>query len=179
MSSLRHVRRGFGSAKLWNALASLAGVGALVGQATTSDRANLSTGSAWQQATAGAKAQAYAVLLVQRLTNGAVLGNYSFPNGKGQTITLNSKPTYQIGNVLNKFTGLGVGALIYKHIPMLPFRGKIGKFAIPLIAGGIIGGLIDDPSGQATSRSSGYVSNRVGGPQAALRGQTFTAVNAH
>jgi hypothetical protein len=172
MTSLRHVRRGLASSKTWKALAGAVGLGAFFQQTTNSDVTNLQ-GAPWNAASAGQKLTALGVCFIQRITNGSVLSNYTATLGT-TTIVLNSKPTWQLGNIFNKWTGAGVGALIYKHLPWVPEKAKVGKFVVPLLAAGIIGGLLDDPSGQAVSRSSAYVRN---GPQVNLRGQTTTSVN--
>jgi len=182
LSSFRHVRRGFASSKLWNSLATLSGIGALFAQATSADIKNFTTlgglSTAWKSATGTQKATALAVCFIQRITNGMVLGNYSATLGTSNW-TLNSKPTWAIGNVFNGFTFAGIAALIYKHVPKMPQRGKVGKFALPLLAGGIIGGLLDDPTNQAVSRSNAYlgVLGAVNSPQVNLRGQSTTNVN--
>ncbi len=146
-------------------VASASGVGALIQQATSSDVAYQQTSNSgyWNSLSSTQKFEGVLQRFVSRATNGNVL---IFKNVFSDPV----KPTFQLGNIFNKWTGIGIAALIYKHIPRLPQRGKVGKFAIPLIAGGIIGGLLDDPSGQAVARS----------PSPALRsGAMTTSVNAH
>lgn len=163
MMSLRYVRRGIATSKFWNTLATLAGVGAFVQQTTSSD---VSYGQSYLNSLSGTdKAKAILGWTVSRVTFGNVV---LFPKVVGAV-----QPTFQIGNVVNKWTGLGVAAIIYKHIAGLPHRGKVGKFGFPLLAGGILGGLFDDPSDQAISRSPAYSSPQV------VRALTSTKVNAH
>ena len=167
MSSLRHVRRGFGSSKFWNGLAVAAGFGALFTQSTSSDRANLAAAvSGW---TLAQKLQAYGTAFLQRLS----LGNLGIINVTGSTgsVGLNSKPTWNIGNSLNKFTAIGIGAEIYKRLPGLPQRGKIGKFGLPLIVAGLFGGLLDDP---VSTGSSGVAPATTGGRSVTTRMQSTT-----
>lgn len=156
------------SNKFISSLAVLAGFGALFQQTTSADVAYNQKTGAWATLNAGQKITALGVWFVGRLTNGYI----TIPNALNYGAP---KPSWNVGNALNKWTALGIGALIYKHIPIAPKRGLVGKFSLPLIAGGIIGGLLDDPSGQSVSRSASYVNN---GPQT-NRAALSTGVNLH
>lgn len=173
---MRSFRRGFMSArsrsagaKIWKHLPFLAGLGAFFYTTLRSDISYANSSGTWNNFTATQKAQTMVNWFVSRLTIGTV------PRVFGGNTYGGVKPTFQLGNTLNGVTALGVLALILKHVPFIPQRGKIGRFGVPLIAAGVLGGLFDDPSGQAVSRSPSYVGNN---PQA-TRGAIATGVNTH
>lgn len=144
MSSFRSVRRGLGSNRLWNTLAGLAGVGAFVQQTTSNDYSYSVRSGYWGGLSGTQKAQVLFSWVTSRIASVFGMSYSPFPALAGPV-----RASLNPGNILNKWFGLGVGSLIYsalgKHIPMLPFRAKVKKFGKPLIAAGIIGGLLDDP----------------------------------
>lgn len=148
MTSIRHIRSGFGSNRLWNSLSKLAGIGAFVAQTTSGDLSLVQNSGQWNQWSGQNKFQYIVHNLVARLT----LGNVNVFSQFGGA----PSPTFNPANILNKWTGLGIAAMIYKHLPGVPQKGKVGKFGFPLILAGVVGGLLDDPiSGAARVNPSG------------------------
>ena len=97
------------------------------------------------------KIQYVASKFIERVTFGSIT---LFQPIEGYSFGPPSKPALNPSNCLNKWTGLGVGALVYSMIPGLPYRGIAKKFAKGAIAGGIIGGLLDEAL-PGTSNSTG------------------------
>lgn len=163
MSSLRHVRRSLGSNRLWKALSNGLGVGAFIQQTTNSDVSYAQNSGYWAKLGGLQKTEAIIGWTISRILS--VFGMQDtfvpFPSVVGPV-----KASLNPSNIANKWTGIGAGALIYsalgKWIPMLPWRGRVKKFGIPLLAAGFIGGLLDDPAGQVTVGKTAGLS-RTGG----------------
>lgn len=165
MSSLRHVKRSLMSNKVWTALASVTGVGAFFAQTTNSDLSYAQSSGYWGKLSGTQKIETIFSWTVSRALSVFGFSYSPFPALAGPV-----KASLNPGNVLNKFTGAGVLALVYsamgKYIPLLPWRGRVKKFGKPLLAAGILGGLLDDPAGQVTvgrtsslSRSGGVLAS--------------------
>lgn len=146
MVSLRSVRTGFLSPRFWKTAALGSGFAALIAQATSSDRSYANSAGLLNNFTTGQKLQQYVNWMVSRVTNGYVPSVFS-------NVYNGNKPSWNVANVLNQYTGAGIAAWLYGHFGNakglhLPFNTTVKKFGTPLIAGGIIGGLLDDPAGQ-------------------------------
>ena len=94
-----------------------------------------------------------------------VLGRLSgFTPFKGDNLygSENTPFTINPNGMVNKFTGLGIGGLIYKNLPIkqLPMKSKVGVISKGLIAGGLIGGLFDPPMNTSTPSSNQQVLGR-------------------
>lgn len=169
MSSLRNVRRAVGSSRLWNALAVLAGIGAFVQETTAADQAynaNYNYGSNIN------KAKTIGNWLISRISLGTV--PYAF--GVGAGVLGGTKPGFNdFGRVLNKYTGIGIGAMLYsffsRKVYRLPMAGKVEKFGKPLIAAGIAGGILGD------APYSSPLQNRISGSASGVT--VSTGVNQH
>lgn len=140
--------------RLWNFLGFGAGAGSLVAQATSTDVAYAQSTGYWSQLTGTKKAQAVLGWLVSRATNGNVT---LFPSVVGPV-----KPQWNIGNALNKYTGIGAVLTAYSvvasHFKLgryAPMSGKAKKIGVPMIVGGVIGGLLDDPASTSVMVSTG------------------------
>ena len=145
MTSVHHVRRGLMSNRFWTAAAWLVGGAAIFRSVTKGDSANLQNTPAYSNGGALGKLQILAMTFIERITNGAI-SNQSVTTSGGTVGGLSSKPTWQLSNVLTSpFIWAGIAAEIYKRIPGLPARSKIGKFGLPLIVAGAAA-LLDDPS---------------------------------
>lgn len=66
--------------------------------------------------------------------------------------------TINPSGVINKYTGLGLGAIIYKKVPFLPFKNIVGHLGEGSLAGGIFGGLFDAPNNSNVSDNQSYAS---------------------
>jgi hypothetical protein len=162
MTSIHHVRRGLMSNRFWDTLSWVATAAGVVSSTIKGDVQYAQSQGTWQTKTLSQKLSFSASKLVSRFTNGAVILDPSAGP---------SAPTWNVANVLtNPLTWAGIGAEIYKRIPGLPQRTKVGKFNKLAIAG--LASLLDDPSNQAVNRSSSYVTN---GPQ--TRAFASTGIN--
>jgi hypothetical protein len=84
------------------------------------------------------------VLTGQRISNG-LFGPTTIQLGN-TLVAVNSKPSWDIGNIFNKWTGLGILAWAYgsKYSPKgLPYKSAASKFKI-LVPVGVVSGLLDD-----------------------------------
>ena len=81
-----------------------------------------------------ARAQNFGNSLLGRIT-----GFTPFKNAAGA----NTPQTISIDGMFNKFSGIGLGTLIYGMLPvkMLPHKGKAKTLGKSLLTGGILGGL--------------------------------------
>jgi hypothetical protein len=78
--------------------------------------------------------------------------------------------TFNPAGVLNKWVFAGIGCMILKRLPMVPFKSVIGKFGKGALIGGAVGGLFDpaplqsvsyNPSMAAPQRTYTYTASMV------------------
>lgn len=81
----------------------------------------------------------------------------------GRTIGFNPFPeTGKQGQVinplgmLNKWTGIGIGLLLARKVPGLPYKGMMGRLGKGALAGGLLGGFFDQPKASAEKGASQY-----------------------
>jgi len=112
----------------WGKISKGAGVLAALSQITGSDM----SASAGQPI--GSRAQAFVNSLSGRIT-----GYTPFKSATGANIP----QTISIDGMFNKWSGIGLGTLIYSMVPikMLPHKGKAKTLGKSLLTGGILGGL--------------------------------------
>ena len=112
----------------WGKISKGAGVLAALSQITGADM----SASAGQPI--GSRAQNFINSLSGRIT-----GFIPFKNGAGANIP----QTISIDGMFNKWSGIGLGTLIYSMVPikMLPHKGKAKTLGKSLLTGGILGGL--------------------------------------
>jgi len=112
----------------WGKISKGAGVLAFLSNVTGSDMA-ASTGQP-----IGARAQNFVNSLSGRIT-----GYTPFKTAAGASIP----QTISIDGMFNKWSGIGLGTLIYSMVPikMLPHKGKAKTLGKSLLTGGILGGL--------------------------------------
>ena len=153
LPSRKKVSKSIGSQ--WGKISKGAGGLAFLSQVTGHDMA-ASTGQP-----IGARAQNFVNSLSGRIT-----GYTPFKNATGA----NTPQTISIDGMFNKWSGIGLGTLIYGMLPvkMLPHRGKAKSLGKSLLTGGILGGLFSTgnphntnlltPSRSTVTVSSGEVS---------------------
>jgi len=153
LPSRKKVKKSIGSQ--WGKISKGAGALAFLSQVTGHDMA-ASTGQP-----IGARAMNFGNSLLGRIT-----GYTPFKNAAGA----NTPQTISIDGMFNKFSGIGLGTLIYGMLPvkMLPHRGKAKTLGKSLLTGGILGGLFSTgnphntnlltPSRSTVTVSSGEVS---------------------
>jgi len=124
--NVKKVRKSIGSQ--WGKISKGAGVLAALSQITGTDM----SASAGQPI--GARAQHFLNSLSGRIT-----GYTPFKNAAGASIP----QTISIDGMFNKWSGIGLGTLIYSMVPikMLPHKGKAKTLGKSLLTGGILGGL--------------------------------------
>ena len=112
----------------WGKISKGAGVLAALSQITGTDM----SASAGQPI--GARAQNFINSLSGRIT-----GYTPFKSAAGASIP----QTISIDGMFNKWSGIGLGTLIYSMVPikMLPHKGKAKTLGKSLLTGGILGGL--------------------------------------
>jgi|TARA_R110002020_G_scaffold314_2_gene1690 hypothetical protein len=112
----------------WGKISKGAGVLAALSQITGTDM----SASAGQPI--GSRAQNFVNSLSGRIT-----GYTPFKSAAGASIP----QTISIDGMFNKWSGIGLGTLIYSMVPikMLPHRGKAKTLGKSLLTGGILGGL--------------------------------------
>jgi len=126
LPSRKRVKKSIGSQ--WGKISKGAGGLAFLSQVTGHDMA----ASAGQPI--GARAQNFGNSLLGRIT-----GYTPFKNAAGA----NTPQTISIDGMFNKWSGIGLGTLIYGMLPvkMLPHRGKAKTLGKSLLTGGVLGGL--------------------------------------
>ena len=126
LSSRKKVKKSIGSQ--WGKISKGAGVLAALSQITGTDM----SASAGQPI--GARAQNFINSLSGRIT-----GYTPFKSAAGASIP----QTISIDGMFNKWSGIGLGTLIYSMVPikMLPHKGKAKTLGKSLLTGGILGGL--------------------------------------
>jgi len=133
----------------------LAGVLAFVQQTTAEDVKFAKSTGYYQGLNGENKAKFLVGKLIGRATGFTVFGNVA---GEAPDFKIN------LWGPVNKWTGIGVGGLIYKTLGgyfNLPYRNHVRNFTAPILIGGIVGGLIDPPgdsSGPAPTPSRNQVS---------------------
>ena len=117
----------------WGKISKGAGVLAALSQITGTDM----SASAGQPI--GSRAQNFVNSLSGRIT-----GYTPFKSAPGAS----TPQTISIDGMFNKYSGIGLGTLIYGMLPvkMLPHKGKAKTLGKSLLTGGILGGLFDAPS---------------------------------
>ena len=112
----------------WGKISKGAGVLAALSQITGTDM-SLSVGQP-----IGSRAQNFVNSLSGRIT-----GFIPFKSAAGASIP----QTISIDGMFNKFSGIGLGTLIYGMLPikMLPHKGKAKTLGKSLLTGGVLGGL--------------------------------------
>ena len=112
----------------WGKISKGAGVLAALSQITGTDM----SASAGQPI--GSRAQNFVNSLSGRIT-----GYTPFKSAAGASIP----QTISIDGMFNKYSGIGLGTLIYSMVPikMLPHKGKAKTLGKSLLTGGILGGL--------------------------------------
>lgn len=153
LPSRKKVSKSIGSQ--WGKISKGAGGLAFLSQVTGHDMA-ASTGQP-----IGARAQNFGNSLLGRIT-----GYTPFKNAAGA----NTPQTISIDGMFNKWSGIGLGTLIYGMLPvkMLPHKGKAKTLGKSILTGGILGGLFSvgnphntnllTPSRSTVTVSSGEVS---------------------
>jgi len=126
LPSRKKVSKSIGSQ--WGKISKGAGVLAFLSNVTGSDMA-ASTGQP-----IGARAQNFGNSLLGRIS-----GYTPFKNAPGA----NTPQTIGIDGIFNKFSGIGLGTLIYGMLPvkMLPHRGKAKTLGKSLLTAGVLSGL--------------------------------------
>ena len=126
LPSRKKVSKSIGSQ--WGKISKGAGVLAFLSNVTGSDMA----ASAGQPI--GGRAQNFGNSLLGRIT-----GFIPFKNAAGADIT----QTIGIDGIFNKFSGIGLGTLIYGMLPvrMLPHKGKAKTLGKSLLTAGVLSGL--------------------------------------
>jgi len=126
LSSRKKVKKSIGSQ--WGKISKGAGVLAALSQITGTDM----SASAGQPI--GARAQNFINSLSGRIT-----GYTPFKSAAGASIP----QTISIDGMFNKWSGIGLGTLIYSMVPikMLPHKGKAKTLGKSLLTGGVLGGL--------------------------------------
>ncbi len=126
LPSRKKVSKSIGSQ--WGKISKGAGVLAFLSNVTGSDM----SASAGQPI--GSRAQNFVNSLSGRIT-----GYTPFKSAAGASIP----QTISIDGVFNKWSGIGLGTLIYSMVPikMLPHKGKAKTLGKSLLTGGILGGL--------------------------------------
>jgi len=126
LPSRKKVSKSIGSQ--WGKISKGAGVLAFLSNVTGSDMA-ASTGQP-----IGARAQNFGNSLLGRIS-----GYTPFKNAPGANIP----QTIGIDGIFNKFSGIGLGTLIYGMLPvkMLPHRGKAKTLGKSLLTAGVLSGL--------------------------------------
>jgi len=126
LPSRKKVSKSIGSQ--WGKISKGAGVLAALSQITGSDM----SASAGQPI--GSRAQNFINSLSGRIT-----GYTPFKSATGANIP----QTISIDGMFNKWSGIGLGTLIYSMVPikMLPHKGKAKTLGKSLLTGGILGGL--------------------------------------
>lgn len=139
--------------KLWGTLKRvtppLAGIGAFIQQTTSADVAYAQSSGFWASTPWWAKLGDVGYWTLSRITFGKI-GSITIGGQNLGPVT----PSFNIGNVLNKYTGLGIAGLVYSmvagmargrgHSKFLPEGRFIGKMGGTLLGAGILGGLLDD-----------------------------------
>ena len=126
LPSRKKVSKSIGSQ--WGKISKGAGVLAALSQITGTDM-SLSAGQPL-----GSRAQNFINSLSGRIT-----GFIPFKSAAGASIP----QTISIDGMFNKWSGIGLGTLIYSMVPikMLPHKGKAKTLGKSLLTGGILGGL--------------------------------------
>ena len=122
----------------WGKISKGAGVLAALSQITGSDM----SASAGQPI--GSRAQHFVNSLSGRIT-----GYTPFKTAAGASIP----QTISIDGMFNKWSGIGLGTLIYGMLPvkMLPHRGKAKTLGKSLLTGGVLGGLFSTGNSHNTN----------------------------
>jgi hypothetical protein len=137
------------------------GVGAFIEQTTSGDRAYAQSTGYWDKLNGTGKAKLVLGDLASRITFGTWA---PFPDVAGPV-----KPTLNLGNVMNKWTGIGIAGIGYswaahsfggKYLPEGRLAGKAGGAAL---AAGILGGLLDDPPAYGTGNQSSNLNSAGNG----------------
>jgi len=141
MRKKERLRRALKGRHFWNNFATAVGIGAFFQQVTEKDVQAAVISPAWQTYT-----------LIQK-------GEFIFGRFLNRTIGINPWPSIggqfpfaiNASGWVNKWTGIGAGALGYGLLPFsgLPHKGKVKKTGIALLFAGIIGGILDPPVGSA------------------------------
>lgn len=106
---------------------------------------------------------------------GRVTGFYPFPDVTG-THPFSIKPE----NAINKWVGLGIGAMAYSAVPKmlgiksLPHAALAKKAGGELIFGGVLGGIFDDKVSDSLNKSVNY---NVSNPASVNRGMGSTGLS--
>lgn len=166
MARRRHARRHMHRSKyhaLNHLITPASFLGAYLQQVTAKDVLAAQTAGTYQTLSTMDKAKFVFGNAIGRTT-----GWYPFANITGtRPFTLN------VAGMANKWTGLGIGALIYSMLPIKQLPGKpiAKKVGSGLLAGGLVGGLFDDPVTTEKSQQLSYNYN-VGAPatQSGIRG---------
>ena len=126
LPSRKKVSKSIGSQ--WGKISKGAGVLAALSQITGAD----------MSASAGQPIASRAQNFVNSLS-GRITGYTPFKSATGANIP----QTISIDGMFNKYSGIGLGTLIYSMIPikMLPHKGKAKTLGKSLLTGGILGGL--------------------------------------
>ena len=88
----------------------------------------------------------------QRFVNNVLGRIVGFQPFSGQSHTAFTQ-TLNLEGALNKFTGIGLAALIYGSLPlkMLPHKGKAKTLGKRIATAGFLGGIFDAPGGNTTT----------------------------
>jgi len=120
--------------------------------------------SSWSKISAGAGALAF----LQTVTQTDMAGTTALPVGDKAKVFLNSlsgritgynpfggsvPQTVNIGGVFNKWSGIGLGAILYGMVPArsLPHKGKAKTLGKSLLSAGILGGIFSAPTHNNTN----------------------------
>ncbi len=83
------------------------------------------------------------------------------------------KQTINPAGVLNKWTGIGLGGILFTMIPKVPYKRQIRAASMGSLIGGIVGGLFDPPQASIERGAS----RQVGGVRTASMTPVQTNVN--
>ena len=113
----------------WSKISAGAGALAFLQQVTAKD----------MEGTAGLPIDQKAKTFMNALS-GRITGYNPFGGNVPQTIN--------VGGIFNRWSGIGLGAILYGMVPVraLPHKGKAKTLGKSLLTGGILGGLFDAPN---------------------------------
>ena len=143
------------STKIYDVVKKIVPFYAFASQISAKDYADLQ-GTDYNSQDIATKGKIFANIVLGRLSGFTPFKSGNLYGSQNTPFTINPN------GMVNKFTGLGIGGLIYKNLPIkqLPMKSKVGVISKGLIAGGLIGGLFDPPMNTSTPSSNQQVLGR-------------------
>ena len=141
------------STKIYDVVKKIVPFYAFASQISAKDYSDLQ-GTDYNRQDIATKGKIFANIVLGRLSGFTPFKSGNLYGSENTPFTINPN------GMVNKFTGLGIGGLIYKNLPIkqLPMKSKVGVISKGLLAGGLIGGLFDPPmNSPSTSGSSPQV----------------------